>query len=157
MTGREIPEPNRVGFAGTHLGMTDRQARAVAHAVHCLKPDVVHHGDCLGADAQFDTIAVAKHIRRVAHPCHLRGRPEAKYRAFCQAEQAHQPRPPLARNREIVARCRVMIVAPSGPEASLPRSGTWAACRCARAAGRRIMIVWPDGTVNEEPGKGNEQ
>ena len=150
MTDREIPETNRVGFAGTGKGMADRQARAVAAVLRRLRPDVVHHGDCLGADEQFDAIAAAQGVRRVAHPCHLRGRPEAAYRAFCAAERVHQPKAPLARNREIVARCQTMIVAPRGPEASLPRSGTWAVYHYAQAAGRCIMVVWPDGTTNEE-------
>ena len=147
--GRSIPEVNSVGFTGTSVGMTILQANAVFVLLQQLRPDVVHHGDCLGADHHFDIIAETLGIRRVAHPCHLRGREPKTYRAFCQAEQIHKPQAPLTRNRGIVSRCSTMIVAPRQPTEQ-QRSGTWATYRYAKAAECRVIVVRPDGSVKEE-------
>ena len=150
---RGIPQVNAVAFTGTHTGMTYRQCLAVKQLLQELRPDVVHHGDCLGADAQFDAFAAIECIRRVAHPCHLRGRREETYRAFCRAEMVHKPLAPLARNRGIVSRCQTLIAAPRTAVEEL-RSGTWATVRYARQAGLRVLVVNPDGTIVETQQKG---
>ena len=150
---RGIPQVNAIGFTGTHTGMTCEQADTVRRLLRELRPDVLHHGDCLGADAEFDALAAAQGIRRVAHPCHLRGRREETYRAFCQAEMVHKPLAPLARNREIVSRCQTLIAAPRTAVEEL-RSGTWATVRYARQGGLRVLVVNPDGTIAETQRKG---
>lgn len=152
IANRGIPPANAVAFTGTRIGMIRGQALTISRLLKDLRPDAVHHGDCLGADAEFDAMAAAQGIRRVAHPCHLRGRLEKTYRAFCPCDIVHRPLAPLARNREIVTRCHTLIAAPAQTAEQL-RSGTWATVRYAWEAGLCILIVNPDGTVVETPSK----
>jgi len=62
----------------------------------------------------------------------------------------------MARNRDIVAASDALLAAPEGPEASYPRSGTWATVRMARRAGLPIQIVWPDGRIETDPDQGDQ-
>jgi hypothetical protein len=43
----------KVGFTGTRKGMTPQQRVAFAELVITLRPTQAHHGDCVGADAEF--------------------------------------------------------------------------------------------------------
>lgn len=133
--------PERVGFTGTRRGMTDRQAGTIARVL--LTASEAHHGDCLGADAEFHELAVAGGVETHVHP------PEdPKLRAWCQGDLIYDVKPYLERNKDIVDACEVLVAAPK--EAREPRvkrgSGTWQAIGYARRTGRRTLIVWPDGT-----------
>jgi hypothetical protein len=100
-----------------------------------------HHGDCIGADADFDQICEVIGIERHAHPG-----PDGPKRAYCESDVIHEPRPYLDRNRIIVDLCDVLIACPKGPEER--RSGTWSTVRYARKQKVRIITVWPDGMVD---------
>lgn len=135
-----------IGFTGTQIGMTAAQAEGVWRLLYPLVFRG-HHGDCIGSDATFDEIARrAPGFRGMSiYPCDI-----ADKRAFCRVDPArdvvHPPRAPLTRNDDIVKVSAAMIGAPKSSREEL-RSGTWATVRRARAAGKPIAIVFPNGAV----------
>jgi len=149
--GRGIPPVVSITFTGTRQGMTLHQEVVVEGLLIRLQTDVVHHGDCLGADADFDAIAKRLGIRRILHPCHLPNRDAKRYRAFCDGDMTHKPLPPLVRNHEMINRCQTLIAAPKGYEEEERYSGTWATIRYGRADPNvTVIIVWPDGSKTRE-------
>lgn len=141
----------RVGFTGTQHGMTKPQLLAVTRIFNLWynrtkEGLVVHHGDCIGADAEFHGIAI-QHAAIELHPCTI----ESK-RAHCQgADFEHPALPPLDRNGRIVEACEILLAAPSsGIEER--RSGTWSTVRRARNARKPVVVVDPDGTVHAPEG-----
>lgn len=100
----------------------------------------VVHGDCVGADAEFDAIAAELGLWRVARPgCDQGGR--SPKRAWCDVDVVRPTEPYAVRNGRIVADAGVLIACPSGPEKR--RSGTWSTVRKARAAGVPVVVVMP--------------
>jgi hypothetical protein len=140
-----------VGFTGTQKGMTDAQKVQVGLMLADTKIRLAHHGDCIGADDDFDLLCSVHGIRRHHHPCDI-----VEKRAHCAAkkragvEVVYAPRPPLKRNHGIVALSDILLATPGGFEEEL-RSGTWATIRHARKRGMLVLIVWPDGLVSEMP------
>ncbi len=102
------------------------------------------HGDCVGADADFDAICKRRAIAVRIRPADVPG-----MRAGCDSEAIAEPRPPLVRNREIVADSELLIACPRTREEVL-RSGVWATIRAMRRRGGAIYLVAPDGTLVRE-------
>lgn len=140
-----------IGFTGTSQGMTQRQRATVHYLFGELVLTVLHHGDCVGADAQAHKIALDLAASVVVHPPS-----DPKLRAFCMGDVTVTvlgPRPYLARNKDIVLRgVDGIIAAPKDfiAPASLRKQGTWTTIGYARKAKRRLWIVYPDGTFKEE-------
>jgi hypothetical protein len=144
-----------VGFTGSQHGMTDRQADAVCRLLIKL-PDKdsparrgwyyprLHHGDCIGADAQVHELAYQLGYTITIHPPL-----DPVKRAFCHAPKRSilKPLDYMQRNEAIVAAASVLVAAPQLPEAKAFRSGTWATIRRARRKIIPIHICWPDGTI----------
>jgi hypothetical protein len=104
-----------------------------------------HHGDCIGADADFHALCLDLGLRVHIHPP-----VNDKKRAFCQgAASMAEPKDYLQRNHNIVDASCLLIAAPSGTS-ELRRSGEWATIRYARKLGRTIWFVFPDGSVRVE-------
>lgn len=138
-----------VGFTGTSRGMTQRQRAAVRRLLLELHVTELHHGDCVGADAQVDADANRRGIAVYAHPPI-----NAKLRAFCGSPTiVLPPKPYLKRNWSIVYDGEGLIAAPK--DAVQPKSlrgqGTWTTIGYARKAGRRIYLVLPNGNVVNIP------
>ena len=136
-----------VGFTGTRHGLTpaQRQSLELVLVQECGDDGEVHHGDCVGADASCHTIALAHGWRIVVHP------PDNDtLRAFCEGDETREPEGYIDRNRSIVDDTHVLVACPSGPEER--RSGTWSTIRWAMKNGRRVVIVWPDGTIERRQG-----
>lgn len=138
-----------LGFTGTRQELPPAQASALGFLLGGIRNAggfvSAHHGDCVGADATFDRISEELGFERHAHPG-----PDGPHRAHCAADLIYPERPFLDRNCVIVDTCELLIACPNGPERQ--RSGTWATVRYARLVGRRIVFVWPDGTVTNEEG-----
>ena len=118
--------------------MTANQLVAVAELLDKLAPTAVHHGDAVGADAEFDYMAKCRKVRRVAHPSNKRNQ-----RSSCDCEVVREEKAPLARNRDIVDHCQHLIAAPGSVA---ERSGTWATVRY--ATGKiDVTVVYPNGQV----------
>ncbi len=134
-----------LGFTGTRYGMTEDQRLAVRRLVALHLTTSAHHGDCIGADAQFH--ALCRELPTsfvVVHPPL-----NEQYRAFCAGDEHRAPLPYMRRNARIVAESDVMIAAPFEAEEQ-ERGGTWRTVGLARKAGRPLFIVWPSGAVVEE-------
>jgi hypothetical protein len=102
----------------------------------------IHHGDCVGADAQAHYIARELGLLLIGHPpINPRGR------AFCVGFRYCNPEKPyLERNRDIVGDTHILVAAPE-TEHEVVRSGTWYTVRWARKLDRSIYVVMPDGEV----------
>lgn len=133
-----------VGFTGTREGMTVQQRLAVAELAARFSHLVgltVHHGDCIGADAEFHSIMRGIGAFIVGHlPV------DVQHRAFCDFHDVRPPLTYLMRNRQIVAAATVMIATPR--EATVqPRGGTWYTIGYTRKCGKPLAVVIPDGAI----------
>lgn len=142
-----------LGFTGTSKGMTQRQRATVRYLFSELKLTELHHGDCIGADAEVhrDVTEVYVDIEVVVHPPTT-----GVKRAFCAPRRnvyVLDPKPYLKRNRDIVkAAVDGVIAAPKDfvQPKNLRGQGTWTTISYARQAKRRLWVVFPDGTFKEE-------
>lgn len=131
-----------VGFTGTQEGMTSEQYVAVYEFMELNQHlNNAHHGDCIGADANFHSIVQDRWT--IGHPP-----TNPTKRAFCVFDEVREPKEYLVRNIDIVNESDFMIVVPKGFKEEL-RSGTWSTARYARTIGTHGLIFWPDGTVDD--------
>lgn len=100
----------------------------------------VRHGDCVGADAQFDSMARNVGYSVIMHP------PSNSYkRAFCNRRGPTEVLPTkgfIERNHDIVDASSVMIATPKEKDEQL-RSGTWATIRYSRKKRVTLTVVYP--------------
>ena len=71
----------KIGFTGTQVGISEKQKEKLRELIVEYKPDEVHHGDCVGADASFDQLCCSLAIKRVIHPPINQSK-----RAFCDGD-----------------------------------------------------------------------
>ena len=133
-----------IGFTGSRSGLSANQEATILRIFESI-PNIesAHHGDCVGADADFHALCHASDLLVTLHPP-----TDNKSRAFCLANASRPAKPYLQRNQEIVNSCSLLIAAPNGPETR--RSGTWATIRYARKNRRRLAIVNADGQLQLE-------
>lgn len=119
-----------------------------------LPINVLHFGDCVGADAQAYGIAKAETIGAltIAHPP-----TNQTHRAFCRADVILPCRSYLRRDRDIVREgIDGLIAVPRTAirPTNLRGEGTWTTIGYGEQAGRKIWLVYPDGSVGiTEPTK----
>lgn len=146
------------GFTGTRKGLTKRQLGALKTLLLDLECDEFHHGDCLGADAEFHALVDNEGCRVVIHPPFVNA-----HRANCVTKCADgivmPPRDYLDRDYEI-AKSPILIACPAEETGEVVRSGTWATVRYARqlrvrdkSVPKTIYIIRPSGRVEEETGR----
>jgi hypothetical protein len=151
----------KIGFTGTREGMTEQQRSAFDEWI-CSQPDITefHHGDCVGADDQ--AADVLHEIRTGEDPgplikvvCHPPD--NNKRRAFNgHFDELRPVKKYTSRNRDIVNETDVLLVCPLGTERQT-RGGTWYTADYAQRLGRRVVIFWPNGTVEDSAeAKANE-
>ncbi len=124
-----------VGFTGTQLGMSQKQLDELTRILIRLAPCDLHHGDCIGADAEANEIAIGLGIKTGAHPPK-----NPKKRAYCECNTWFAPKEYIQRNHDIVDICEHLIIAPR-TNTQVVRSGTWATYRYAKACGRPYTIL----------------
>lgn len=130
-----------LGFTGTQSGMTKEQKKSVRFLINQIAPLWAHHGDCIGADEEFDKLCVEFNVKREAHPCTIKSK-----RANCKCDIIHKPKEPLVRNTDIVIASSIMIATPREFE-EIIRSGTWATVRRTKRYGKKLHIITPDGGI----------
>lgn len=134
----------KVGFTGTRKALTRAQAAEVAGVFMPPGPTQIHHGDCIGADATAHAIAVAYGLRVVVHPPS-----DPKLRAWCPAPVVLAEEDYLDRNRKIVDATDWLLACPDSDKYG-PGSGTWYTIRYARSIGKNVVIVFPNGRIQED-------
>lgn len=135
----------KVGFTGTRYGMTKAQWGVVWELLEDdFEAEELHHGDCLGADAQADKIATMLGLKTVSHPPL-----NSKHRAWLSAHELRIPQDYLVRNRAIVDETEVLIATPLR-STDQQRSGTWYTIRYARDQGKEVYLVARDGMLITE-------
>jgi hypothetical protein len=110
-----------VGFTGSRKGMKPNQIKACRLILE--RAAEAHHGDCVGADAEFHELCLELHVPVIIHP------PDNdRHRAFCRdALEVLPPKPYLERNMDIVDASEVLVAAPKERDrpVSLRGQGTW--------------------------------
>lgn len=128
-----------VGYTGSRDGMTKEQKKLLMEFFQRNHVTVLNHGDCIGADAQADTMAMVFGVKRIAHPPD-----DDKLRSFCGSEIVMPRKPYIERNRDIVDNSYILIGCPKSKKEMI-RSGTWATIRYAKRIGKPVIIFYPDG------------
>ena len=129
-----------VGFTGSQGGMTKAQRKIVKKFLD-TEPLTVHHGKCIGSDAQFHTLARPRVREIVVHPCNI----TSKQANITDYDRTLPVKPPLVRNKFMVSRIEVLLATPKEDHEVL-RSGTWATIRAALKLWKTVIIIWPDGS-----------
>lgn len=146
-----------LGFTGTRLGMTPAQRVALPSVLATL-PERVLHGGAEGADEEFHIFVWNRSMRQLVSRLAIEVYPIGEARRVEWREMFGHERgvtlhvetdDPLARNRIIATRCDHLLAFPDSARERM-RSGTWATVRYARAAGKPVTLVLPDGQVREE-------
>lgn len=139
-----------VGFTGTLFGMTPEQLVSVmrefgrineSKLINHHRHIVLHHGDAVGADSDAHTLGRMMGWEIHKHPALDMGDKSAHNVPF---DFFSDPRPPLSRNRDIV-RASSMIVAASGWDHEVLRSGEWATIRYAESYRIPVTVFAPNG------------
>ncbi len=140
----------KLGFTGTQKGMTPQQKEQVLLIVWSMGladgSDTLeaHHGDCIGADAEFHDIVINSSTAwTVIHPPLKEDK-----RAWCEGDEIREPDEYLQRNRNIVAEADILIATPSNYLELKQGSGTWATWRYATAAGIPRVMIFPNGALD---------
>lgn len=147
-----------LGFTGTRQGLTPAQRVALPGVLATL-PERVLHGGAVGADTEFQNFLMSQPLScAVAVEIY----PATRVSQQTWFKKKHQVFPsgrellihlvvfdPLVRNRIMTRRCDHLLACPA-EATEQRRSGTWATVRYARAAGKPITIIAPDGTILEE-------
>lgn len=141
-----------IGFTGTRKGMSRAQQVTLRDILSQYSGlDTLHHGDCVGSDAQADSIAHKLSLLRCIHPPS-----ETKYRAYCTVPNGAigvlKPRPYLVRDRNIAVHSDFLIVTPK--ESYMPRStrgsGTWyTAIYMKLSLSKPVKVIWPNGDIKD--------
>lgn len=138
-----------VGYSGSRDGMAKPQVIGIFRHIsylfltHDSDPGIegvkAHHGDCIGGDYEFHTLATALNCFTVAHPPKNESR-----RAYCKADEIRRPKNYADRDRDIATETAGLIAAP-GSFAPVPHSGTWLTICLALQLGRPVTVILPDG------------
>lgn len=138
-----------VGFTGTQVGMNNAQGMSVKNVLFGLQRSFWgHHGDCIGADAQFHVICRSFQLLCGGVTGHVPD--NDKKRAFCQFDVEAEPREYLVRNRDIVNVSDIMIATPRQADEQPFGSGTWYTVRYARRVKKPLALVLPSGRIEYE-------
>lgn len=135
-----------IGFTGSRHGMTPEQRKAIEMMLIHYRPFALHHGDCLGADAEVHEIALHLRIPRIVIWPPLK----STLRAHCTGDQFVTVKPPMSylpRDRKI-ADSTTMLFATPRTTTPIEGSGTWYTVRYAAAQGRPVLVIYPNGDAD---------
>jgi len=103
----------------------------------------LHHGYCVGGDAQLARIAKDVGFCLIAHPGYPPEHPEeTKYRAFTDFnDEVLESRPFILRDKDMVDKAAFLLAAPY-QDYMVTRSGTWTTVRYAQNEGVAVGFVY---------------
>jgi hypothetical protein len=125
-----------VGFTGSRHGMTEQQRHKVRKIMTKYDVKEAHHGDCVGADAEFHDLCVSLGIKIVVHPpsnSSLRAYKDTGSVTVLPTKSYQE------RNRDIVTSTEFLIACPE-TETRQPHSGTWYTISHAQLHYKKIFI-----------------
>jgi hypothetical protein len=134
----------KVGFTGTREGYTAKVHNGLTFLLLHLCVTEFHHGCCIGSDAQAHHLA----YECGANPIVGYPGPHDHQREIFD-HQLHKVMPRsgfFARNRAIVDATDVLIATPRQMQLEA-MGGTSYTVRYARKVGKKVYIVWPDGSI----------
>ncbi|HSQ32916.1 MAG TPA: hypothetical protein VLN49_23830 [Gemmatimonadaceae bacterium] len=138
----------RIGFTGSRHGLSQRQRAEVERLLRETAPAELHHGGCVGADAEAHDLALALGVPSiVVHRSVVLGlTADIQQDSERSVVTLLEPRKPLKRNRDIARAVDLLIAAPATIE-EIERSGTWSTVRFARRClpNVRVIVVPPSG------------
>lgn len=129
-----------LGFTGTRNELSLAQHKKLVLVLElCWQQEyrILHHGDCVGADASAHKLAWAMGYEIIIHPP-----TDGRLRAYCLKGKVLEPKPYLDRNKDIVDQSSLLIACPQQRQ-EITRSGTWSTVRYARKRRKEVQIVWP--------------
>jgi hypothetical protein len=132
-----------LGMTGNRDGMTQEQKNTMVRGLTHFKVTELHHGDCIGADADAHDIASINGLSITIHP------PEKdELRAFKREEgdYEHETKGYFPRNRDIVNDSQILFGFPRS--AMEGRGGTWYTINYAKRIGKPVYVILPDGSVD---------
>lgn len=129
-----------LGFTGTRYGMSDRQKAEIRAYLEQHQADIslVVHGDCIGADAEFDAMCDELKMVRMIRPGFSTKDPtDTSTRAYCKVELTCEPKGNFARNRDIVNGCDRLLATPFDDKQV---GGTWYTIKYAQKLGKDVIV-----------------
>lgn len=130
-----------LGFTGTREGMTYPQKVRVSSILEFIsryaEPWEAHHGDCVGSDDEFHSMAETYGAYVVVHPP-----VNPKLRAYCVGDFSFDPKTYFDRNRHIVRSTDVLLATPKDMSY---RGGTGKTIEFAQEMFSPVAIVMPNG------------
>jgi hypothetical protein len=131
-----------IGMTGTRDGMTNAQKDSFLRGLEHFRAATLHHGDCVGADAEAHEIAAGRGMAITIHPPK-----DSRYRAY-KREEGDQEMDPLGyfqRNRNIVKASDILFGVPK-TKVDIG-GGTWYTIKYGKGSGKPVYIIYPDGFV----------
>jgi hypothetical protein len=141
---------SKCGITGTRFGWTPEQEGAFRTF---LRDNVAmtefHHGLCVGIDAQGHEAVreIRKDVRIVGHPSVDK---KLEVVEVSRCDELREDKTHFARNRNIVNETDAIVVIPAQSEWQ-PQGGTWYTHDYAVKRGKPVLIIWPDGMVQNTP------
>lgn len=132
-----------VGFSGSREGMNPNQRKKLVAILTLVRvvdqESTLHHGDCIGADAEAHDIAAGLGFSICIHP--PRNPQLRAHRKPVGSGTTFEPEEYLTRNRNIIFHCPMLIACPRDDS----RGGTWYTIRKAAKQKRHVIVLWPGG------------
>lgn len=137
-----------LGFTGTREGPTNAQREIFTKFIASeISFERFHQGCCAGSD-HWATTAIRMHRATNSRQIEIHShRSNLPVREFWQPDDVvYEPLGPLTRNLMIIKASQLMI-AISGSENEVLRSGTWHAIRHSRKQKVPVWLIYPSGRV----------
>lgn len=136
----------KLGFAGTVQGMTPAQQAAFLAFVRSNEIAEFRSGGCIGADQQAAEVICCSTAARVIVCRQPVAKIESKLVLAVAAETLKPPRKGASRNKLLVDASDVIVLAPKAADKT---GGTYGTFKYARWCCKRVVFLWPDGTVRD--------
>lgn len=135
-----------IGVTASRYGLNELQLSHVRRMLADLRTGNqtvlhLHHGDCVGGDAQIHALAAAADPKIVIH---VHPPTSPRFRAFCKGDVVYLEEVYYLRNRAICQRSKVLWVFPDGMQYR-QGSGTWLTWRIACSMKLPRIVVGPMG------------